>query len=272
MTATAVTQRTRPASPPADTSVLPVSRLSAVLLTITAAMGVLAFGWPLFLRPGATLSSSTLAPIVLAAILPMILAMVIVQLSRQELDVKTLSLLGVLTAFGAVARPLGAGTAGMETVFFLIVVGGRVFGPGFGFVLGNTTLFASAIVVGAVGPWLPHQMLASGFVGLLAGLLPRRLTGRAELVALAAYGAVVSFIFGTLMDFSFWPFMIGQGGGGFDPAIGPLANLHRFLVMELLTGTGWNTGRAITNIVLMVILGPPVMRVLRRASRRAHFA
>ena len=36
MTATAVTQRTRPSSPPADTSVLPVSRLSAVLLTITA--------------------------------------------------------------------------------------------------------------------------------------------------------------------------------------------------------------------------------------------
>lgn len=272
MTATAVTHRPTWSISPTMASALPVSRLSAIMLTIAALMGALAFGWPLFLRPGAALTSSTLAPIVLAAILPMILGMVVVQLARQELDVKTLSLLGVLTAFGAVARPLGAGTAGMETVFLLIILGGRVFGPGFGFVLGNTTLFASAIVVGGVGTWLPHQMLASGFVGLAAGLLPRRVTGRGEVALLACYGAVVSFIYGTLMDFSFWPFAIGQGGMGFDPEIGPLANLHRFLVMELLTGSGWNTGRAIANVVLVVVLGPPIMRVLRRASRRAHFA
>lgn len=272
MTATAITRSHTSATSPAAVSALPVSRLSAVMLTITAVMGALAFGWPLLLRPGAALTSSTLAPIVLAAILPMILMMVIVQLARQELDVKTLSLLGVLTALGAVTRPLGAGTAGLEAVFFLIILGGRVFGPGFGFMLGNTTLFASAIIVGGVGPWLPHQMLASGFVGLFAGLLPRRLTGRAELVALAGYAAVFSFIYGTLMDFSFWPFAIGQGGAGFDPAIGPLANLHRFLVMELVTGTGWNIGRAVANVALLVILGPPVMRVLRRASRRAQFA
>lgn len=249
---------------------LPIGRWSKVLLTLTAVMGLIAFGWPLFLTPGAALSSSTLAPVVLAAILPMVLGMVVVQLASGELDVKALSLLGVLTALGAVARPLGTGTAGMEAVFFLIILAGRVFGPGFGFVLGNTTLFASALVTGGVGTWLPHQMLAAGFVGLGAGLLPQ-LRGRAEVALLAGYGALLAIVYGTLMDFSFWPFMIGQGGSGFDPAIGPLANLHRFLVMELITGMGWNVGRVVTNVVLVVVLGPPVLRVLRRAARRASF-
>lgn len=248
-----------------------VSPLSRVLLTLTALMGVVAFGWPLFIAPGSALSNSTTAPVVLAGLLPLLLGLVVVQLSNDELDVKALSLLGVLTALGAIARALGAGTAGVDTVFFLIIASARVFGPGFGFVLGNTTLFASALVTGGVGPWLPYQMLASGFLGLGAGLLPRA-RGRAEIALLAVFGALGSFAYGIAMDFSFWPFAVGQGPAGFDPEIGPLANLHRFWVVNLVTGMGWNTGRAITNIVLMVIFGPPVLRVLRRAARRASFA
>lgn len=31
---------------------------------------------------------------------------------------------------------------------------------------------------------------------------------------------------------------------------------------------GWNLGRAVTNVVLLVVLGPPILRVLRRAARR----
>lgn len=270
MSATAVDRSRLHQTTVGRSSALPIGPWSKVMLTITAAMGVLAFAWPLFLRPGALLSAGTVAPLVLAALLPMVLGTVVVQLAQQELDVKALSMLGVLTAMGAVARPLGAGTAGMETVFFLVIIAGRVFGPGFGFVLGNTTLFASALVVGAVGPWLPHQMLAAGFVGLSAGLLPK-MTGRAEVFGLAVYGAVASFAYGVAMDFSFWPFAVGQGGSGFDPEVGPLENLHRFLVMEAITGTGWNTGRAITNVLLITVLGTPVLRVLRRGARRACF-
>ena len=61
--------------------------------------------------------------------------------------------------------------------------------PGFGFVLGATTLFASALVTGGVGPWLPFQMLGAAWVGWGAGMLPP-LRGRAEMLMLAAYGAV----------------------------------------------------------------------------------
>lgn len=271
MTATALHRPRRLVTGPGQSaSALPVGGWSKVLLTITAVMGVLAFAWPLFLRPGAVLTANTLSPLILAALLPLVLGVVVVQLSQHELDVKGLALLGILTAMGAVTRPLGAGTAGFETVFFLVIIGGRVFGPGFGFVLGNTTLFASALIVGGVGPWLPHQMLATGFTGLVAGLLPKW-GGRAEIALLAGYGAVTGFVFGTLMDFSFWPFAVGIGAQGFDPQVGPADNLRRFLAYELVTGMGWNTGRAATNVALVAVLGAPVIRVLRRAARRARF-
>ncbi|MFB9618485.1 ECF transporter S component [Brooklawnia cerclae] len=241
------------------------------MLVTAAVAGVVAFTWPLFLRPDAALSYTSLAPIVIGAILPLLIALVLVQISNGQLDIKALAMLGVLTALGAFARPLGAGTAGVETVFFLVILAGRVFGPGFGFVLGNTTLFASALITGYVGPWLPYQMLATGFVGLGSGLLPRRPRGAGEIALLAVHGAVWSFVFGIAMDFAYWPFAVGQGGAGFDPAAGPLENLRRFFVVNLVTGMGWNAGRAITNIVLVVVLGSPVLRVLRRASRRAAF-
>ena len=46
-------------------------------------------------------------------------------------------------------------------------------------------------------------------------------------------------------------------------------NLHRFLVYTLITSTGsFDTGRAITNAVAIVVLGPAVLTTLRRAARR----
>ena len=34
---------------------------------------------------------------------------------------------------------------------------------------------------------------------------------------------------------------------------------------------GWDTGRAITNVLLILLLGPALLATLRRASRRASF-
>ena len=50
---------------------------------------------------------------------------------------------------------------------------GRVFGRGFGFVLGALTIFASSLITGGVGPWLPFQMLGAAWMGFGAGCLPR---------------------------------------------------------------------------------------------------
>jgi energy-coupling factor transport system substrate-specific component len=202
---------------------------------------------------------------------------VVVELTEGGLDSKALAMLGVLTAVNAAMRSLGAGLAGVELVFFLLVLAGRVFGPGFGFVLGCTSLFASALLTAGVGPWLPYQMLCASWIGLGAGLLPRRVTGRAEIAMLVVYGIVSALLFGALMNMWFWPFLTGASMG--DNAVfaylpgGSLGeNLDRCLRFTLITSTlTWDVGRAITNTVALVVLGPPVLAVLRRAVRKARF-
>lgn len=119
-------------------------------------------------------------------------------------------------------------------------------------------------------------MLVSAWVGMGAGLLPRRLTGRWEIAALVAYGIVAAYAFGILMNLSSWPFALGVAVPGHEGALSYVAgdplveNLHRFAIYTLLTSTaGWDTGRAITTSVAILVLGPAILTTLRRAARRS---
>ncbi|MGW4520850.1 ECF transporter S component [Amycolatopsis sp. NPDC004378] len=246
----------------------------ALVLAAATVLGLAMFCWPLFARPQPSASAhSTDAPFVFMATLPVLILVVLAELSRGGIDAKALALLGVLSAVNAGLRPLGAGTGGIELVFFLLVLAGRVFGPGFGFVLGSTSLFTSALLTAGVGPWLPFQMLASSLIGLGAGLLPRKPRGKAEVAMLVAYGVFAAYFFGLLMSLWSWPFLAGTTTDlSFVPGAPLTENLHRFAVYTVLTSTlGWDTGRAITNAVAIVVLGPAVLAVLRRAARRAAF-
>lgn len=242
-----------------------------LMMVLMAVVGLLAFTWPLFVAPSGNASQTTQAPFLFALVLPLVLALVITELSADGISPRALAMLGVLSALGTIARPLGTGAAGVELSFILIVIGGRAFGATFGFLLGNTTLFASALVTGGVGPWLPYQMLAAGFVGLGAGLLPK--AGRKlELVWLCAWGALSAFVFGWLMDLAFWPFTLGTGtDASYVPGAPALENLHRFVVFNALTSLGWNIGRVATNVIGIALLATPMLRVLRRTTRKARF-
>jgi len=254
--------------------VLPIRSRTAVVLTLASIAGLAMFFWPLFAAPQPeAMAHSADAPLIFIIAMPVILAVVLAELSSGGIDPKILALLGVLSAVNAGLRPLGAGTAGIETVFFLLVLAGRVFGPGFGFVLGAVSLFASALLTAGVGPWLPFQMVSSAWIGLGAGLLPRRVTGKAEIAMLAVYGVIVAYLFGFVMNMWFWPFTAGIDTQlSFIAGAPLLENLHRFAIFTLTTSTfGWDTGRAITNLIAILLVGPAVLAVLRRASRRAAF-
>lgn len=255
---------------------------SAAVLTLATLAGLMMFVWPLLLVPEPGVESVS-PPFLFLALLPVLVLVVVVELTEGGMDSKALAMLGVLTAVNAALRSLGAGLAGVELVFFLLVLAGRVFGPGFGFVLGCTSLFASALLTSGVGPWLPYQMLCAAWIGLGAGLLPRRVfgravSGRAEIALLVCYGVVCAYGFGILMNLSSWPFVLGievpghTGSLSFVPGAPLLENLHRFAIYTVLTSTGgWDTGRAITNSVAIVLLGPAILATLRRASRRAAY-
>lgn len=247
---------------------------AVVALALASVLGVAAYCWPLLVTAGSTLAHGRDAPWVFALLLVLVLAVVLAELSSGGMDAKAVAMLGVLSAVGAVLRPFGAGTAGIETVFFLLVFGGRVFGPGFGFVLGNTTLFASALLTGGVGPWLPFQMLGCGWIGMGAGLLPGRGSGshQGELAMLAGYGALTSLLYGMLLNLSFWPFTLGPGTSiSFVPGDPVADNLRRLLAFSLATSLGWDIGRAVTTAVLVALTGRVLLASLRRAARRANF-
>ena len=251
-----------------------ISPRSAAVLTVASFGGLMMLCWPLLLRvPEDTRVDP---PFLFLALLPVVIAVVLAEISEGGLDPRVLAVLGVLSASVAVLRGLSAGTAGVELVFFLLILGGRVFGPGFGFVLGCTSLFASALMTAGVGPWLPFQMLVSAWVGMGAGLLPRRVAGRREIAMLVIYGIAAAYLFGLLMNLSGWPFLLGvqvpghEGSLSYVPGAPLLENLKTFFVYSLVTSTGsFDTGRAITNSVAIVLLGPAVLTTLRRAARRA---
>ena len=240
-------------------------------LLLVSAVGIAAFGWPLLVGPTSSLAHSSDAPLLFAVLLVLVLMIVLAELADGGIDAKTIAMLGVLVAVGAALRPLGTGIAGLEPVFFLLVLAGRAYGPGFGFVLGALTLFASAMVTGGVGPWLPFQMLGAAWVGAGAGLLPP-VRGRAELAVVALYGAVAGLFYGLALNLSFWPFSLGP-----DTAISFVAgdpvidNLRRFALFSVATSLGFDVPRALLTGTLVLITGRPLLAALRRAGRRAAF-
>jgi energy-coupling factor transport system substrate-specific component len=254
---------------------LPVTPRAAVALALVSLVGLLAFGWPLLVTGDAPLATVGDPTLLFALLLPLVVAVVLAELADGGMDARTVAMLGVLAAAGAALRPLGTGVAGFEPVFFLLVLAGRAFGPGFGFALGASTLFASALVTAGVGPWLPFQMLGAAWVGTGAGLLPRRWRGRTELVVLGAYGAFAGLAYGFLLNLTVWPFLLGGGQSASEIALVPgdavLANLQRFVLFTLATSMGFDIPRALLTGTLVVVTGRPLLRALRRAGRRAAF-
>jgi hypothetical protein len=148
------------------------------------------------------------------------------------------------------------------------VIAYTAFGPGGPAVsLATTRDFVSVERLGPVFP--PEDKNAS--------LLPRRVGGRWEIAMLTAYGVVAAYLYGLLMNLSGWPFLLGiaipgheQTALSFDPSAPLWENLHRFGAYTLITSTGsFDTGRAITNAIAIVVVGPAVLTTLRRAARRA---
>lgn len=240
-------------------------------LALASLVGLAAVGWPLLIDAGTRTGSLRDAPLLFAVLLLVVLGVVLAEIADGGIDAKAVAMLGVLTAVGAALRPLGTGIAGVEPVFFLLVLAGRVYGAGFGFVLGATTLFASALTTGGVGPWLPFQMLGAAWVGMGAGLLPRA-RGGPELALLAAYGAVAGLAYGLALNLAFWPFALGEATSLSFVAGDPLLdNLRRFVAYTLATSMGFDLPRAAVTAVLVGVTGRPLLRALRRAGRRAAF-
>ena len=183
---------------------------------------------------------------------------------------RIVALLAVLVAFDAALRLIPS-MLGASPIFLLIILVGFAYGPDFGFLMGALTLLVSAFITGGLGPWLAFQMLTAGWVGMTAGWLPR-LGGWREVAMLCGFGAVWGFLFGAIMNLWSWPYAapgLQQPTGLYwVPGMSALETLRTYGQFYLVTSLGYDLFRAVGNVVLILVLARPVLRLLDRYRDR----
>ena len=232
---------------------------------LIASVGV--FLWPILIT---TSLSANFSQVTAMVVMPALLLAAVASLNAKELDTKTIAVLGVLIALNAALRTLGAGTAGLETAFFVILIGGFALGPSLGFLLGAGSLLTSALVFGGLGPWLAFQMMAAGILGFLAGCLPHPKTRKRQALLIAGAAVPAAYLYGALLSLWIWPLTVASGQIAYLSGADALTNLQRFFGYELLSGgLLWDTGRAVTTACLVLLTAPALLNTLERALRKA---
>ncbi len=195
------------------------------------------------------------------------------EVGTRRLDSRRLALLAALSATDAGLRAtLVSGIGGFNPIFLLVLCGGYVLGPSFGFLLGACSLLVSALVTGGLGPWVPYQLFALGWVGAAAGLAGRARAGsgptRVDALVLAGVGVVTGFAFGVVMDIWNWTYFFSSPSLGWHPGLPPLTALRHFAGYYALTSLGYDSFRAVGNALLVLALGIPLLAGLGRLGRR----
>jgi energy-coupling factor transport system substrate-specific component len=250
-----------------------------LILLVASLVGVLAFISPFFqsIAPqegfGAAAHAQE-APLITILLVVLCLGAVLANMGSGEMNAKMVAVLGALTAANAVLRAV-PGPAGFAAVFMLPVLCGYAYGATFGFLLGALSLLVSALIGAGVGPWLPYQMFAAGWVGLTSAWLPRLSRWpRLEVAMLTVWGLLWGFTFGAIMNLWFWPFIFQpqQSEMYWQTGVGLADALKRYGVFYLATSLWWDLGRAAGNALLIALFGIPLLKLLRRFERRFHFS
>jgi energy-coupling factor transport system substrate-specific component len=269
------------------------SRLFSLAIYLTATIsGMLVLLYPFFLpviprQTGFGMMRTGEMPLMMTFLLGLCLVALLFEAQGQMVNTKLVALLGILVAINSALRFIETaipGPGGFTPIFFLIILVGYVFGGRTGFLMGALTLLVSALVTGGVGPWLPAQMFTAGWVGmsviilrpLVNALSARRAQGsfinnRMEIYLLAGFGLLWGFLYGGIMNLWQWPFIAGPQSQSYAAGLGFLATVRHYLAFYLVTSLVWDAVAAIGNVLLLLALGAPALRALRRFRQRFEF-
>ncbi len=261
------------------------STLRVVIYGLSALLGLLAFLYP-FLIPVIgqhvpTEQAGVLSPLLLSLFGGLAFLALLLEIQGEAaMNAKFVALLGILVAINATLRFMETvipGPAGFSPIFFLVIATGYVYGGRFGFLMGVLTLFVSALITGGIGPWLPYQMIAAGWIGLFGPLfrLPVRALqaegNRVEVLWLALVGGLWGLVYGMIANLWFWPYTTGLGDQQWVPGLSILAVVRRYAAFYIATSFPWDMVRAVGTLLLTLLLGRPTLRALRRFDRRFRF-
>ncbi len=248
------------------------------MIAVVSIAGLALFLWPFF---GLGLTPEVPA---LAVTLASMASLALMEVGARRLDSGRLALLAALAAIDAALRlALVNGVGGFSPIFFLVLAAGYEFGPSYGFLVGSFSLLVSAVVTGGVGPWLPYETFAVGWVGLAAGVAgsaTRRFRvarrswrpSRLDIGVLVAVAVLTGFAYGALTDVYGWvAFYRGVANVGWDPSLPPAEAIAQFGRYYALTSFAWDTFRAFGDAVAVVAFGAPVLMALGRLRARLGY-
>ncbi len=254
--------------------------MGLALLILASLTGIVALLFP-FVMPVAQ-ASADFAPVLRTEQTPLLtlilvslcLAILLVEFQGSRTNAKIVAALGVLVAGTAALRFIEVGIpgpGGFSPIFLPIIIGGYVFGPRFGFLLGAMSILVSGLITGGVGPWLPYQTLAAAWVGMFAGWLPKPERPLYQLIILVTYGLMWGFLFGIILNLYTWPYLVGDPAQTWQQGSGLVGALRSYAAYYIATSLIWDAARAAGNVALLVILGIPLVRALARFRDRLQF-
>jgi energy-coupling factor transport system substrate-specific component len=265
--------------------------LSPAVYLLTSLVGIIAFLYPFWLPalPHVTntgMAHAADAPLVLTLLVGFAFAILLLEVQQEMINAKVIALLGVLVAINSILRFAEVavpGPGGFSPVFLLIVLTGYVFGARFGFLMGALTMLVSGVITGSAGPWLPYQMFTAGWMGMSAVLCRPIVTmiggeGKwSEIVILALLIGLWGMLYGAIMNIWFWPYIdagtlpAASQSAAWSSGTAVVETLRRYGTFYLATSLVWDFARLVGNVALMLAVGMPVLRVLRRFQMRFAF-
>ena len=242
----------------------------ALPVGIVSLAGIALFAWPF---GGSGLPADTPAWALMAAGVG---GLFLVEAGTRQLDARGIALLAAIAAVDTALRlAVIVGIGGFNPIYFLVLCAGYSFGASFGFMAGALSILVSAVLGGGVGPWVPYQVFALGWVGVAAALGGRwgnQSPGLRDVLVLAAIGGVMGYVFGALLDVTDWvPGYRGNPVIGWTPGMAPAAALVHFARYYALTSVAYDTFRAAGNVVMILVFGAPVLAAFARLRARMSF-
>jgi energy-coupling factor transport system substrate-specific component len=223
--------------------------MTLVALAMAGAMLYLAIYVPAVLTEYAAFLSFIL--------LLLVIAVIFARFEEASLSSKEVALIGILAAITAASRIPFAALPNIKPCTFLIIVTGLVFGALAGAMVGSMTAAVSNMFFGQ-GPWTAWEMVAWAMVGIIAGMVGKRIKEEITVTHVIMLGVVLGLAYNTLMDFSSWITFYRA-----DPNL---------FVPTFVAGIPFGILHIIGNVVFAAVLGKPVLTLYKRFKRRCHIS
>jgi len=259
-------------------------RIGRLSLTLASLIGLLAFlapFWaPIAAQAGSTAQAAARAddsPLITLIISAVCMVVLFANLGP-ALSSKAVALLGVLIGVNTMLRivdlsflPQGE----FSPIFLLITLVGYCYGAQMGFLMGALTLLCSAFVTGGIGPWLPFQMMAAGWMGLTASWLRlfgdfSHRPGRA-IVLLAVFSFIWGLLYGAILNLYFWPLVAGGGSMYYTQGDALTQTLSHYALFYVVQSLPADLARAAGNVAMILALGLPLLKIFQRFQVRFSY-